>query len=413
MSDRLPRQTDKTAAGEGPSAPEKIQEWEDRARVLWLEKRDLAPLSQEIGRDWAEDPACARDVVDHLAAIREPWVGDLLFRLSNLPVPKPCRREIKRILYRLGQQGLDIPLSADLQEGEKKPGILRGSEPQTSEGFLSDFDDLGHRLVALVLPQFPKGRILVLALTHWDRGLEDLSLLEVPKKQVRRVLEETQERSGQQFFPVGAPQAVFLLREARNQTGRLKQEDEQAYALLLPRLEAAGPALSESLIRSLIPDAGEGHGQGGDAEGLTTLPELVRFHTYSEELVACAKRIEEIKASPLVLSPAQQSGRLGEVIDQAAKEFFGEERLARLIRFLEEISFLYWIKGEAGKARQILESLAAFRRELDSRPEGVHPLLTWLIEKEFVSPDDPGEPDEPPEEERTEGGLILPSWVKK
>ena len=206
-----------------------------------------------------------------------------------------------------------------------------------------------------------------------------MSALEVSKKQVKTILEETETQAGQRFYPVAAGHGVFLLREAHDRAGRLKPEDEKVYAVLTNYLETLGPFPKEPIIHSLFKEERVGE-QAAEWEVLKEIPELVRFHLPPEEIGAYARPLLEIKESPLVLSPAQQDDRIREVIAGAVAAVFGADRIRRLLRFLEEIATAYWLQGLKDRAGRIMAALEAFPQEKDARIAPVHPLLTWLVE---------------------------------
>lgn len=393
-----------------PRMLQKARDRLDQIRLHYENPAEKDKLLQELALELEADLPFASFLLNQVVDLPESWNGSLLQELGERVTAKPLLRGIKGGIYQLRQRGREV--RSPEKEPEGRRGVLRLTETQSPEGYISDFDDLGNRMLALVLPRVPQGRILVFGLIHWDRGLEDLSALEVSKKQVKAILEETENQAGQRFHPVAAGHGVFLLREAHDQAGRLKPEDEKVYAVLNNFLETLGPFPSESAIASLLKEAGT---QGGarNWEILQEIPELVRFHLPPEEMETYARPIAEIKEGPLVLSPAQQEERIREVLAKAAEELFREERGRRLVRFLEEIAALYWLKGLQDQAAQIMAALGTFQRERETRQEPGHPLLTWLVRKEFL-PSAAESPERlPSSEERTEGGLILPSWVKK
>ena len=108
-------------------------------------------------------------------------------------------------------------------------------------------------MLTLVVPRVPQGRILVFALANWDQGLEDLTALEVSKKQVKPLVEESRETSGYPFYPADPNQVVFLLREAYARSPALKPEDKKVYSVLMNYLETMGPLATRPIIKDLIP----------------------------------------------------------------------------------------------------------------------------------------------------------------
>ena len=321
------------------------------------------------------------------------------------------RRRIKGALYQLTQQGLEVPV----KEGSARTGstILKQPESLPLECFLSAFDPQGSRMLILVVPRVPQGRILVFALANWDQGLEDLTALEVSKKQVKPLLEETRESSGYPFYPADPGQVVYLLREAYSRTAALKSEDKKVYSVLMNYLETMGPFGSRPIIQDLIPfDEGETP-KAGEWESLKTVPEMTALQLPADWLSSQARKLLEIKNSPLVLSVGQRKERMAAVTRQTVTELFTTERVENLYRYLEEIAYLYWIKGELEQARILSTAVNRLRTSLAGPPFHENPVLTWLIEKEFPEIDEKkSEPATPPET-RTEGGLIIPHWVKE
>ena len=110
-------------------------------------------------------------------------------------------------------------------------------------------------MLTLVVPRVPQGRILVFgAGANWDQGLEDLTTLaEVSKKQVKPLMEESQETSGYPFYPADPKQVVFLLREAYARSSALKPEDKKVYAVLMNYLETMGPLTTRPIIKEIDP----------------------------------------------------------------------------------------------------------------------------------------------------------------
>ena len=87
--------------------------------------------------------------------------------------------------------------------------------------------------------------------------------------------------------------------------------------------------------------------------------------------------------------------------------------MANLGRHLEEIAYLYWLKSEPEPARALFSAAARLESETSDREGRGNPLLGWLIEKEFQEIEEKMGGPAVESETRTEGGLILPHWVKK
>jgi len=357
------------------------------------------------------DPTLAEAFLSQGTAQKDELTALFLSLLKDRTGSGALRRRIKGALYQLSQRGLEVPEWADNQK--TGPAILRQTESLPLECTVSDFDPLGSRMLTLVIPRVPQGRILVFALANWDQGLEDLTALEVSKKQVKPLLEESRETSGYAFYPADPNQVVFLLREAYDRSPALKAEDKKVYSVLMNYLETMGPFITRPIISDLISRDEQENKAGGDWESLKSIPELMAFQLPSDRLSSCAQKLGEITSSPLVLNAGQQKERLQTVLQAAAADFFTPARVENLRRHLEEIAYLYWLKSEPEPARTLFSAAVRLEGETLDPKERENPFLGWLFEKEFQEIEEVAGQPAVEAETRTEGGLILPHWVKK
>jgi hypothetical protein len=411
MPGRFKRQKLKEGKRKDPAFRGKVDYFLQRLETIQGKTDILPELIKELLPDLEADPALAEAFLFQATARKDEPVTLFLSRLKDQTGSSALRRRIKGALYQLSQKGLEVPGGAENKK--TGPAILRQAETSPLVGYLSDFDPLGSRMLTLVVPRVPQGRILVFALANWDQGLEDLTALEVSKKQVKPLVEESQETSGYPFYPADPNQVVFLLREAYARSPALKPEDKKVYSVLMNYLETMGPLATRPIIKDLIPRDEQENQAGGDWESLKSIPELMAFQLPSDRLSSCAQKLEEIHSSPLVLNAGQQKERLQAVIQQEVTDFFTPARVAHFHRHLEEIAYLYWLKSEPGLSRVLFSAAARLEGETIDREGRESPLLGWLIEKEFQEIEEKKSGPAVESETRTEGGLILPHWVKK
>ena len=320
MPGRFKRQKPKEGKRKDPAFQGKVDFFLQRLETV-REKTDILPeLIEELLPDLEADPALAEAFLLQATAQKDELIALFLSRLKDQTGSSALRRRIKGALYQLSQQGLEVPGESENQK--TGPAILRQAESLPLDGYLSDFDPLGSRMLTLVVPRVPQGRILVFALANWDQGLEDLTALEVSKKQVKPLLEESQETSGYPFYPADPNQVVFLLREAYARSPALKPEDKKVYSVLMNYLETMGPFTTRPIIRDLIPRDEQENQADGDWESLKSIPELMAFQLPPDRLSSCAQKLQEIHSSPLVLNAGQQKERLQAVIQQSGGFFY-------------------------------------------------------------------------------------------
>ncbi len=180
MTGRFKRQKPKEGKRKDPTFQGKVDYFFRRLETV-REKTDLLPgLIEELLPGLEADPALAEAFLSRTAAQKDEPIALFLTRLKDQTKSSALRRRIKGALYQLSQQGLEVPKEAENQK--TGPAILRQAESLPVDGYLSDFDPLGSRMLTLVVPRVPQGRILVFALANWDQGLEDLTALEVSRK---------------------------------------------------------------------------------------------------------------------------------------------------------------------------------------------------------------------------------------
>ncbi len=411
MPGRFKQQKSKEGRKKDPAFQGKVDYCLQRLESYRGETDILPRVIEELLPGLEADPTLAEAFLVQATARKDELLASFLSRLKDRTGSSALRRRIKGALYQLSQRGLEIPEEA--KNKETGPAILRPSESLPLECYVSDFDPLGSRMLTLVIPRVPQGRILVFALANWDQGLEDLTALEVSKKQVKSLLEESQESSGYPLYPSDPNQVVFLLREAYDRSPALKTEDKKVYAVLMTYLETMGPFTQRPIIKDLIPSDEQENQSGGDWESLKSIPELMAFQLPSDLLSSCARQLEEINSSPLVLDAGQQKERLQRVIQQAATDIFTPARIENFHRHLEEIAYLYWLKSAPELSWDLVAAAARLEGEPLDREKRGSPLLAWLIEKEFQENEETTSGSVEESETRTEGGLILPHWVKK
>ncbi len=411
MPGRFKRQKTKEGKRKDPAIQGKVDLFFQRLETIRGKTENLPGLSKELLPDLEADPTLAEAFLSQGTAQKDELTALFLSLLKDRTGSGALRRRIKGALYQLSQRGLEVPEWADNQEAG--PAILRQTESLPLECTVSDFDPLGSRMLTLVIPRVPQGRILVFALANWDQGLEDLTALEVSKKQVKPLLEESRETSGYAFYPADPNQVVFLLREAYDRSPALKAEDKKVYSVLMNYLETMGPFITRPIISDLISREEQENIGIGDWESLKSIPELMAFQLPSDRLSSCAQKLGEITSSPLVLNAGQQKERLQTVLQAAAADFFTPARVENLRRHLEEIAYLYWLKSELEPARILFSAAVRMESETLDPKERENPFLGWLIEKEFQEIEEVAGQPAVEAETRTEGGLILPHWVKK
>lgn len=293
-----------------------------RARGL-----DLHALADPILEVTLGSLLAAPDAVSLLAAVAE--VGDahtaqVLSRLEVDTADRAARKHLRRALHRLRERGIATPAPVP-------PPPARPVADPPGEAWLSAIDGMGTRLVWLAAPQ-PSGRLLfVAAELNEPAGLGTLRVSEVARKHVRALRSRLRE-AGIALVPTPFGVADALVVEGQH---RLAQVDrERNYLRVRPRLTtAAATPAAEPVSAHVTPPADtEIDGLVAASAALVGEPEFARWWPPPDAAEPFLRDLDDADASPLVLSPAQQEGRLATVLARATEALYPRAVVARRLR---------------------------------------------------------------------------------
>ncbi|HUM12223.1 MAG TPA: hypothetical protein VLT82_14855 [Myxococcaceae bacterium] len=384
----------------GESTPESVlgEDW-DRARRL-LEGPD------EEGRDLPAELALA--VLEAAVVLRRAAPAEKLSTHPDREVAKAARRA----LYRLRSAGVTV---AERVRAPEAPASSIPAPAESLPGFANLPDGTGQR--ALLLAQPVRGGVEVVeALVSDELGLLSLTRAEMSRSAWRKLARRPEM---ERMLPLSAEEGRALLAEAarRNLATRTEFPPETDVALRHFGVEPATTELSP------LPAPEEGDAALAVESGtLHHEPELAAWLPPEPELKRLALRVDEVRTSPLALSPEQQAEALRERIRSQAEEFFdvdrrrlyarrlwtvapalerrGAQHLAQVARATARRLF----HGSPGLFPPFAEQLFAKVLALMARPPGARrPAHPGAGVREEGADDTPA-----PGERRSPGGLILP-----
>ncbi len=371
-------------------------------------------LISNLAETLDENPALADFFFEKLLARPSDTIARLLFELADRLTSKSVQKGIKRTLYRLKQRGIDISPARN-DKGEKAgQGILKETVSAQVSGYLSEFDEVRNRMLALIVPQVSKGKLFAFALINPERGLESLTALAVSKKEAKGLLQDLEEQAGHSFLSADPGQAALILKEAHDRRSNLSKEDEDIYAHIINLLTSLKKVRQAPIIRSLFPVEEPLLEIPPDWERLTRIKEVAYYLPKAEDLEPYQKALGQVQEAILIISPSQKRQQIQDIIVQGSRDIFKGQEGEDLVRYLEELAYLYYLKGQIEEARLLFSEAFSLAKEGErATPEG-NPFLIWLVEK-ALSLDKIMEDgnDQGPTPERTPGGIIIPPWVKR
>lgn len=294
---------------------------------------DVAALRPLLGRD-------GETLVDALGDVPHARVATLLAALEAEPAAKPLRRAIRRALYRLAQQGVARPAPPPV---ERRVPLAAADV----EALVSHVDGRGDRIAWLVRPLPAGGNLLVAAQLNEPEGLRDLQVVEVGRKQIKTTRQELERQAGMRLVPVDWRTADALVVEAHERSGGGPGRD---YLRVRGRITSDPPRQPAEPVSAHArrPDAAEAAALALESGRLVEEPEFRGWGADPERAAPFATELEEMRRSPLVLSPLQQQERVREVFARAATALWPSTVLARR---LEGTAYVLAETGRAAVAR--------------------------------------------------------------
>ena len=389
----------------GQSTPESVlgEDWELARRLL--DGESVAPD--------ALPPELALAVLEAAVGLRRPGPAEVLSASPDREVAKAGRRA----LYRLRSAG--VAMTERARPPEAPAPTPPGSGTESLPGFASLPDGSGQR--ALLLARPVRGGVEVVeALVSDELGLLSLSRAEMARGAWRKLARRPEM---ERLLPLSFDEGRTLLAEAAraNLATRTPFPPDSDVALRHLGLEAA----TEDLPPLPPPEDGDA-ALAVESGALHREPEFAAWLPPESELKRLALRVDEVRTSPLALSPEQQAEALRERVRGQAEEFFDPVRRRLYARRLWTVAPALERRGAEHAARA---ARAAARRMFHGAPGLFPPFAEQLFGKVLAlmarspsargaAPAGPGgadqgtgpssSPEAPPGERRSPGGLILP-----
>ena len=387
----------------GEAAPEGVlgEDWELARTTLDGETGEAGALPAEL----------AIAVLEAAVAMRRAGPAERLSGSADREVAKAARRA----LYRLRSAGVTV---AERARPPEAPAPAPPPPAESLPGFSSVPDGTGQR--ALLLAQPGRGGVEVIeALVSDELGLLSLSRAEMGRSAWRKL---TRSPEMERLLPLLAEDARALLAEAVrcNLATRTPFPPDSDLALRHLGIEAAAAELPPLPL----PEEGDA-ALAVESGALHREPELAAWLPPEPELKRLALRLDELRTSPLALSPEQQAEALRERVRNQAEEFFdvphrrlyarrlwavapalerrGAEQPARVARATARRLFHATAGLFPPFAEQLFAKVLALMTRRGARGGAQAPGGT-REEGAGAAPD----PEAPPGERRSPGGLILP-----
>jgi len=285
---------------------------------------------------------------------------------------KAARKAAKKALYILRSGGVNI---ARKKPSEKK-SMLQAESRIADDPLLSVPDSIGSS--QLVIPvEDHRGVFFTLYrfIVHTQKGVLRFS----SAAGSRNLLQKLRKSEEDGFFPVPPEYALFRLDQAlqKTDTGHVSGIDSLPDIMKKGHSETVGhPALSivpTGLTRIYSPE---------EEKSVFSLEEVSRLSLPEEDVEGAMTRIEQARASKLVLDNKSPEERVAQIIDTFYETYFNEQRCLYYRTLLFDIALSCHYRGLESQSR-VLANMAG-----DLSPRVVqqkkHTLLNYLMYRAFA-----------------------------
>jgi hypothetical protein len=337
---------------------------------------EIYPFFQSIlGREEKIDLPLA----DSLGRWNSPEAGILLQRLAEKSSSRAVLKNVRKSIFRLKSQGLEIDEIRDAS-----PAVFHPAQPIPAEGFLSTLDGTGTRMVWLVRPQPPRGVAAFHALITDSQGIMDFQAFETSRKKFHEYVEEFRKQAPWEIVEADPEYCLGLMIEASELHSK-KGETPPGDFLKWKTLMGSPPAMPLQPLIHLYLKEEEWKKRSDLLDRTGSLFENPYFQTWyleEEEAKKYLTLMKEASESRLVLTPYQKEGRVIEIYRQAVEELFTGERRALFRRRLEEMAYVLWKTGKENEAQ--MSFVAALGMETEGGILSIHPFLLELVKRSLT-----------------------------
>lgn len=354
------------------------QEWEGLfLSLIRSQSEEVYPLIQQIlGREERIDLALASS----LGRWNAPEAGILLHRLASKTSSKTILKSIRKSIFRLKTQGIDVQ-----EIGDSSPAVFRPPQAVPSEGFVSSLDPTGTRFVWLVRPQLPQGVMVFHALVSDTQGMIDFQSFEASRKKFHQYLEEFGKNVPWEIVGAAPDYCLGLMNEAAEINQRKEQTPPGDFLQGRALMGNSPPLPLKPLIYQFLNEE-EWKGRSDLLDRSPSLFQLSYFQDWfleEEEEKKYLGLLKEASESPLVLPPYQKEGRFIDIYRQAVSELFDPGRKSLYRRRLEEMAYFLWKTGKESDAQLCL--VAALGMETEGGVLSTHPFLLELVKRTLTA----------------------------
>jgi hypothetical protein len=311
----------------------------------------VAKLRELRGVAGVTDLAVARA----LAMIADPGAAAMLVEMEA-GAAGALRREVRRALYRLKQNGIDAPAAA------AAAAVAIHDDDGERTAMLSPIDGEGARIVWIVKPRVQGGLLRLWALISERDGLVGAQNAGLSRRELKSERGELERQAQVKLVEADWRLADFIACEAWRNTPDSRRGQVGNFLTLRAELIASPPPTE--LVHPVYAELGAEAAAEPSVE-LLKEPEMLEWRLPDALLKPYVEQIGEAGESVIVLSPVHKQERVNAVIERATVELLSGENGRRIRRRLEDIAYYLVRVGRRAQAGWAAAAAARMRDGVD------------------------------------------------
>ena len=321
---------------------------------------------RELGFDPSAAPA---DAVAKLASLRTDANNTAIARaLGQIAAPEAAamlaemevgtsgglRREIRRSLFRLRQQGIETPVIAQTSAHAAQPD--RGGVGLS--GMMSAADADGARIVWMAKSRAGGGLKRLWALISEKEGMLAVTADSLSRKELRADRTELEQRAGAPMVEADWRLVDFIMREAyRSTAGERRARVGNFLTLRTEMVDAASPVGFQHPVY----DEFAAEADSEPPSDLMKEPDIGACRLPQQAIKPFAEETAQLQQSTLVLNRMVQEDRVNAVLDRAIEQLLTGDLGYRLRRRLEDAAYYFARTGKRAQAGWAVAAAAKLR----------------------------------------------------
>jgi hypothetical protein len=300
-------------------------------------------------------------------AVSEPTTQSyqLLEQLYDKTGDKEIQRIAKKIAHALKHQGIDV---AAAQQKRHQNAIFKTAELPEPRAFATMIDAEGFRLI-FMLKSISQHEIKIFnIMLSEDKGIADIEAIASLRRESQQLIKNLYSDKKIEFTEIPAEKAAYLVMEALTLTekrGILSPNMVQWKTLFSNLLPVASmPAIYEIFNPTDIQADGKLKDQSAVLLEVNEIPYWFIATDGGRDMWA---RLRQPADNELTVHDFQTEDNDNELVKETVNQFFTAERLQKFRRRLEELAYIFYIKGNLENAK------IAFAQALDFATPGLEP----------------------------------------